>query len=99
MNAIDVEKISEIVSEISRQLAGFGCVLSSGETSEMRSLIPSGKLDIAGFAVGIVHKDKVLPKATLQKGDLIVYTFFKSISQLCIHCQYEERRNSLVFLI
>lgn len=72
LNSIDVEKISEIVSEISRQLADYGCVLSSGETSEMRSLISSGNLDIAGFAVGVVHKNKILPKLTIQKGDLIV---------------------------
>ena len=54
------------------QLKKYGCELTSGETSEMKVLIPQNKLDIAGFAVGIVQKNKTIPKENIKKGDVII---------------------------
>ncbi len=72
LNTIDPEAISEIVKELALQLKKYNCQLSSGETSEMKSLIPINKMDIAGFAVGLVKRENLLPSDDIDEGDLII---------------------------
>ncbi len=72
LNSIEPQHISEIIKEISTQLQQYGCILASGETSEMKDLIPTEKMDIAGFAVGLVKKENVLPAEDIRAGDVII---------------------------
>ena len=48
------------------------CSLVGGETAEMPDTYEKGKFDIAGFAVGIIDKKKILNKNKIKKGDLIL---------------------------
>ena len=49
------------------------CTLAGGETAEMPDVYGSDDFDLAGFAVGIVDKDKMLPrKKNIRKGDIIL---------------------------
>ena len=49
-----------------------GCELVGGETAEMPGTYEKGKFDIAGFAVGVVAKDKILNKSRIKKNNLIL---------------------------
>ena len=48
------------------------CELVGGETAEMPGTYEKGKFDIAGFAVGIVGKNKILSKDKIKNNDLIL---------------------------
>ena len=43
-----------------------------GETAEMPGTYEKGKFDIAGFAVGVVEKNKILNKNKIKQNDLII---------------------------
>merc|ERR1711966_175684 len=48
------------------------CELVGGETAEMPGTYEKGKFDIAGFAVGVVGKNKILRKNKIKKNDLVL---------------------------
>ena len=48
------------------------CELVGGETAEMPGTYEKGKFDIAGFAVGVVSKNKILTKNKIKKNDLVI---------------------------
>jgi len=49
-----------------------GCVILGGETAEMPGVYVEGEFDVAGTIVGVVSKEKVLPKATIKPGDVLI---------------------------
>lgn len=66
------EKIAEIVSGIAEGCVKSGCALIGGETAEMPGFYPEDEYDLAGFAVGIVDRDKILDKSKIKAGDVLV---------------------------
>lgn len=52
------EKVAEIVSGIADGCVQSGCALIGGETAEMPGFYPVDEYDVAGFAVGVVDKEK-----------------------------------------
>ena len=66
------ERIAEIVSGVAEGCVQSGAALSGGETAEMPGFYPEDEYDLAGFAVGVVDKDKILDNTTMEEGDVII---------------------------
>ena len=60
INKIDLKKLKSIIKGIVKGCKISDCELAGGETAEMPGTYEKGKFDIAGFAVGVVDKKKVL---------------------------------------
>ena len=72
INKIDLKKLKAIISGINRGCNESECELVGGETAEMPGTYEKGKFDIAGFAVGIVGKNKILNKDKIKKNNYIL---------------------------
>jgi len=68
---LDIEEAASVVKGIAEGCLQAGCGLIGGETAEMPSMYAPGDYDLAGFSVGAVHKDKVLPK-NVAAGDVLL---------------------------
>ncbi len=66
------EKIAQIVEGVSEGCVQSGASLIGGETAEMPGFYPIDEYDLAGFAVGVVDKDKILNNKTIKEGDTII---------------------------
>ncbi|MDC3121164.1 phosphoribosylformylglycinamidine cyclo-ligase [Candidatus Pelagibacter sp.] len=72
INKINLKKLKSIIKGILRGCRLSGCELVGGETAEMPGTYEKGKFDIAGFAVGVVGKKKILTKNRIKKNDLVL---------------------------
>lgn len=70
--ALDVDQAKAIVESIGEGCRQAGCALSGGETAEMPGLYAEGDYDLAGFAVGVVEKAKILDGSAVQAGDVLI---------------------------
>ena len=66
------EKIAEIVGGVAEGCVQSGAALIGGETAEHPGLMPVEDYDLAGFAVGVVDKKKILDKNRMQAGDVVI---------------------------
>ena len=66
------EKMAEIVSGVAEGCVQSGAALIGGETAEMPGFYPIDEYDLAGFSVGVVDKEKVFRKDTIQPGDVVL---------------------------
>ena len=69
---LDPEKVATVVKGVAEGCKMSGCALIGGETAEMPSFYPDGEYDMAGFAVGIVDKSKVINGSTIKEGDVLI---------------------------
>lgn len=69
---LSVVKGEAVVRGIAEGCRQAGCALIGGETAEMPSFYPEGEYDLAGFAVGVVDKPKIIDGATVKPGDVLV---------------------------
>ena len=72
INKIDLTKLKSIIKGIVNGCKQSMCELVGGETAEMPGTYEKGKFDIAGFAVGVVGKNKILLKDKIKKNDLVL---------------------------
>ena len=66
------EKIATIVSGVAEGCVQSGAALIGGETAEHPGMMPEEEYDLAGFAVGIVDKKKILDNTKTAEGDVII---------------------------
>ncbi len=66
------ERIAEIVSGVAEGCVQSAAALIGGETAEMPGFYPADEYDLAGFAVGIVDKAKILDKNRMRAGDIVI---------------------------
>ena len=66
------EKVAAIVSGVAEGCVQSGAALIGGETAEMPGFYPEDEYDLAGFAVGVVDKDKILDNKTMEAGDVVI---------------------------
>ena len=69
---LTVPKAEAVVKGIAEGCRQAGCALIGGETAEMPSFYPEGEYDLAGFAVGVVDRPKLIDGKTIQAGDVLI---------------------------
>ena len=66
------ERIAAIVEGVAEGCVQSGAALIGGETAEMPGFYPENEYDLAGFAVGVVDREKILRNDRMEAGDVII---------------------------
>ncbi|MBR6050620.1 MAG: phosphoribosylformylglycinamidine cyclo-ligase [Clostridia bacterium] len=66
------EKIADIVKGVADGCVQSGAALIGGETAEMPGFYPADEYDLAGFAVGMVDRDKIIDNKKMRDGDVMI---------------------------
>lgn len=69
---LDVDVAEQVVAGIARGCELAGCALIGGETAEMPGMYPAGEYDLAGFAVGVAEKSRVIGGRDIRAGDVVL---------------------------
>lgn len=69
---LDVPQATDVIKGIAEGCEQAGCALIGGETAEMPGMYPVGEYDLAGFAVGVVEKRKVITGRDIKPGDVVL---------------------------
>jgi len=69
---LDAKRAAAVVKGIAKGCKMAGCALLGGETAEMPGLYSPGEYDLAGFAVGVVDRKKIIDGAKIRTGDKII---------------------------
>lgn len=70
--SLSPEKVATVVSGVAEGCRQSGAALIGGETAEMPGFYAEGDYDIAGFAVGVVEKSKIINGSTIKEGDILI---------------------------
>jgi len=66
------ERVASIVSGVAEGCVQSGAALIGGETAEMPGFYPVDEYDLAGFAVGVVDREKILDNKSIKEGDAVI---------------------------
>jgi len=69
---LDVPAATDVIKGIAFGCEQSGCALIGGETAEMPGMYPVGEYDLAGFAVGVVEKSKIITGEHIAPGDVVL---------------------------
>jgi phosphoribosylformylglycinamidine cyclo-ligase len=69
---IEPARIERVVAGIAEGCRQAGCALVGGETAELPDLYAPGEYDLAGFAVGVVERGKIVDGAAVKPGDVVL---------------------------
>ncbi|HLD44905.1 MAG TPA: phosphoribosylformylglycinamidine cyclo-ligase, partial [bacterium] len=70
--ALNTAQAALVIQNIASCLENINCTLLGGETAEMPGLYAKGDFDLAGFAVGIVDRDRIITGEQVKEGDVII---------------------------
>jgi phosphoribosylformylglycinamidine cyclo-ligase len=69
---LDPGVAERVVAGVAEGCAQAGCALIGGETAEMPGMYAAGEYDLAGFAVGVVNRDRLVDGRAVTAGDLVI---------------------------
>ena len=69
---LQVDQAETVVKGIAKGCKLAGCALTGGETAEMPGMYSVGEYDLAGFAVGVVEKQRIITPDRVSAGDVII---------------------------
>ncbi len=69
---LEPEQTAEVVTGIAEACKESGVALLGGETAEMPGVYQPNESDVAGTIIGVVERDNILPRKSIQAGDLII---------------------------
>lgn len=69
---LEPEKVAAVVSGVAAACKESGCALIGGETAEMAGFYADGEYDIAGFAVGIADRSRIITGERIAEGDVLL---------------------------
>ena len=68
----EAEKVATLVKGVAEGCLQAGCALIGGETAEHPGVMKADDYDLAGFAVGMVDKEKILDNNAMEEGDIVI---------------------------
>jgi phosphoribosylformylglycinamidine cyclo-ligase len=80
-NKVEPETVNQVVSGMADTCGEIGCALIGGEIAEMGAVYQPGEYDLAGFAVGLVDKPRMLGSSRVEAGDVLV-----GLASTGVHC-------------
>ena len=70
--SLNPQQVADVVSGVAEGCRQSGAALIGGETAEMPGFYPDGDFDVAGFAVGVVDKKKIINGSSIKSGDVLI---------------------------
>ena len=69
---LDPVQVAEIVAGVAAGCRAAGCALIGGETAELPDLYSAGEYDLAGFAVGVAERQRLIDGSAIESGDVLL---------------------------
>jgi phosphoribosylformylglycinamidine cyclo-ligase len=69
---LDVERAEKVIAGVAKGCELSGCTLLGGETAELPGFYVPGEYELAGFAVGIVERSKIIDGKSIVAGDRVI---------------------------
>jgi phosphoribosylformylglycinamidine cyclo-ligase len=69
---LDPRRLHEVMKGVTEGCRQAGCALIGGETAELPGMYAGGKMDLAGFSVGLVDQPKIIDGRACRPGDVLV---------------------------
>ncbi len=69
---LSLPQAEAVIRGIAAACEQSGCALLGGETAEMPGMYAPGDIDLAGFAVGVVNRDRIIDGASVEPGDMLL---------------------------